>query len=151
MGFLFLGENVQTCVEAPFNPNIAHVFYLVGFIESWGRGIEKICNACQEDGVPQPEYTINPGDIMIKFMAPEDRVVRSTTSRVTEKVTEKQILHLLREDPAYTYTMLAEKTSLSRKSISLKIKALKEKGIIERIGSDTKGYWKSNGNELENE
>lgn len=24
----------------PFNPNIAHVFYLAGFIESWGRGIE---------------------------------------------------------------------------------------------------------------
>ena len=25
----------------PFNPNIANVFYLAGFIESWGRGIEK--------------------------------------------------------------------------------------------------------------
>ena len=25
----------------PFNPNIAYVFYLAGFIESWGRGIEK--------------------------------------------------------------------------------------------------------------
>ena len=24
----------------PFNPNIANVFYLAGFIESWGRGIE---------------------------------------------------------------------------------------------------------------
>ena len=24
----------------PFNPNIAYVFYLAGFIESWGRGIE---------------------------------------------------------------------------------------------------------------
>lgn len=28
----------------PFNPNIAHTFYLAGFIESWGRGIEKICD-----------------------------------------------------------------------------------------------------------
>lgn len=73
---------------------------------------------------------------MIKFTAPEDRVVGSTTSRVTEKVNEKQILQLLREARAYTYTILAEKTSLSRKSVSLKIKALKEKGIIERIGSD---------------
>lgn len=25
----------------PYNPNIANVFYLAGFIESWGRGIEK--------------------------------------------------------------------------------------------------------------
>lgn len=26
----------------PFNPAIANVFFLAGFIESWGRGIEKI-------------------------------------------------------------------------------------------------------------
>ena len=56
--------------SSPYNPNIAHVFYLAGFIESWGRAIEKICSACERDGVPQPEYTINPGDIMIKFTAP---------------------------------------------------------------------------------
>lgn len=72
----------------PFNPNIAHVFYLAGFIESWGRGIKKICSACSDDGVPQPEYTINPGDIMIKFTAPENRVVRSTTQKVGERVGE---------------------------------------------------------------
>lgn len=62
---------------------------LAGFIESWGRGIEKICSACEEDGVPLPEYTINPGDIMIKFTAPEDRVIRSGIRKVTEKVTER--------------------------------------------------------------
>jgi ATP-dependent DNA helicase RecG len=61
----------------PYNPNIANVFYLAGSIESWGRGIEKIFNACKEDGVPEPSYTVHPGDIMIKFTAPEDRVIRS--------------------------------------------------------------------------
>jgi len=29
----------------PFNPNIANGFFRVGFIETWGRGIEKICEA----------------------------------------------------------------------------------------------------------
>ena len=42
----------------------------------------------EKDGVPQPEYTINPGDIMIKFTAPEDRVIHSVTGRVAEKVTD---------------------------------------------------------------
>ena len=138
--------------SSPYNPNIAHVFYLAGFIESWGRGIEKICSACEKDGVPQPEYTINPGDIMIKFTAPEDRLIRSVTSRVTEKVTDKvtdtldetslKILNLLAVDPAYTTTFLAENLSLSRKTVSLRLKMLKENGLIERIGSDRKGYWK---------
>ena len=74
----------------PFNLNIAHIFYLAGFIESWGRGIEKICSACEKDGVPQPVYTINPGDIVIEFNAPEDRIIRfgKVTDRVIDKVTD---------------------------------------------------------------
>lgn len=39
---------------------IAHVFYLAGFIESWGRGIEKICQACRGENVPLPESEERP-------------------------------------------------------------------------------------------
>ena len=90
---------------------------------------------------------------MIKFTAPEDIIVRAYTNGVTEKVTEvtevtekvteneQQILSLLLEDPAYTYTNLSERLSISRKTVSIRIKSLKEKGLIKRIGSDTKGYW----------
>ena len=135
----------------PFNPNIAYVFYLAGFIESWGRGIEKICTVCKNDGVFQPEFTVHPQDIMIKFSAPEDRIVRTSTDRVTEKVTERvtervteaenQLLALLMEDPAYTYEVLSKKLNVSRKTIGGLIKSLKSKNIIYRVGSDTKGYW----------
>lgn len=138
--------------SSPYNPNIAHVFYLAGFIESWGRGVEKICSACKNDGVPQPVYTINPGDIMIEFTAPKDRVIRSVTRKVTDRVTEKvtdnldeksiQILALISEDPAYTTAIIAERLSISRKTVSQRLKEMKGKGIIERIGSDRKGYWK---------
>ena len=129
--------------SSPYNPNIAHVFYLAGFIESWGRGIEKICSACEKDGVPQPVYTINPGDIMIEFTAPEDRVIRfgKVTDRVIDKVTdeERALLSLLAEDPGYTMPQLSEKMGISRKTIAQRIKQLKEKGTIERIGSDRNG------------
>ena len=94
---------------------------------------------------------------MIKFTAPEDRVVRSATSKVGERVgekvgeklsqTEETILSLLHEDPAYTYTSLAEKTGLSEKSIFVRLKSLKQKGIIERVGSDKRGHWKINKDE----
>ena len=121
----------------PFNPNIAYVFYLAGFIESWGRGIEKNCTVCKNDGVFQPEFTVHPQDIMIKFSAPEDRVVRTSADRVTEKVTERvtekvtetenQLLALLMEDPAYTYEALSKKLKVSRKTIGGLIKSLKAK------------------------
>ena len=47
-----------------------------GFIESRGRGVEKICNALKADNLPMPEYTVTPGDIMIKFTGPEDRIIK---------------------------------------------------------------------------
>lgn len=141
-------------VSRPYNPSIANVYYLAGFIESWGRGIEKMCRACEEDGSPLPKYTIHPGDIMICFNAAEDRIIRTSINRVTERVTEKvtervteaekELLGLLLEDPAFTYTVLAKKLGVSRKTVSERIRSLKEKGIIQRIGSDSKGYWKVN-------
>ena len=36
---------------------------------------------------------------------------------------------------------LTEKLGISRKTVSNRLKALKEKGVIHRVGSDTKGYW----------
>ena len=69
----------------PYNPNIANVFYLAGFIESWGRGIEKICDACKNENLPEPEFTVKPGDIMVKFNAPEDRIVRGQSRESEER------------------------------------------------------------------
>lgn len=76
---------------------------------------------------------------MIEFTAPEDRVIRSVTRKVTEKVTEKvtdtldeksvRILDLISEDPAYTSAAIAEKLSLSRKTVSQRLKELKEKEV----------------------
>ena len=80
---------------------------------------------------------------MIKFSAPEDRVVRTSTDRVTERVTEaeNQLLAFLMEESAYTYEVLPKKLNVSRKTIGGLIKSLKSKNIICRVGSDTKGYW----------
>ena len=134
----------------PYNPNIAYVFYLAGFIESWGRGVEKICNALKADNLPMPEYTVNPSDIMIKFTGPEDRIIRVTdkvtngvTGEVTDKVTdrERQVLQFLVEDPGYTMPQLAEKMTVSRKTVAGYLKSLKEKGLIERVGTTRSGHW----------
>ena len=147
-------ENLmQKHASKPYNPNIAHVFYLAGFIESWGRGVEKICQALKADNLPLPEYTIHPGDIMIKFTAPEDRIVRlnkqftdNLSDNFSDKLTDKEqkTLELLLEDPGYTASQLAQKLLVSRVSATKYLKALKEKGIIERIGSDRSGHWKIN-------
>ncbi len=131
----------------PYNPDIAHIFYLAGFIESWGRGIEKIYDSLKADNLPLPEYTVHPGDIMIKFTGPEDRIVRvnnEVNDRVNVHVNDREsaLLNYLAQDPGYTVTQLAEMMNVSRKTIAGYLKALKEKGAIERIGTTRTGYWK---------
>lgn len=98
-----------------------------------------ICAACRKDEVPQPVYTVNPGDIMIQFTAPEDRIIRSV--KVTDRVTDpdQALLQAISEDPGYTLLQLAEKMKVSRKNIAMRLKKMKDSGVIERIGSDRKG------------
>ena len=96
---------MQKHASKPYNPDIAHVFYLAGFIEGWGRGIEKICSSLKVDNLPLPEYTIHPGDIMIKFTAPEDRIIRSTGS-LSEKLSDKlsiQISFLIKNKECWNF------------------------------------------------
>lgn len=38
----------------PYNPSIANVFYRMGYIENWGRGVEKIVTACERAWCPTP-------------------------------------------------------------------------------------------------
>ena len=124
----------------PYNPDIARVFYRAGYIESWGRDIQKIRDACKNFGTDEPEYMVHGEDIMVKFKALQSAKV---TEKVTEKVTdiEKRILAILKERPYVTYDEIANEVGVSRKTISQKIKMLKEKGFITRVGSAKKGYW----------
>ena len=62
------------------------------------------------------------------------------SSQVNER--QKELLSYLLQDPGYTVTQLSEIISVSRKTIAGYLKALKDKGIIERIGTARNGYWK---------
>ena len=128
----------------PFNPNIAHVYYLAGFIESWGRGVEKIRVACRNSGAPEPEYTVNPGDIMIKFSAGyQSDVGVNVGVNVGVKLssTEQKIINLIKDDSQITTSILAEKIGVTERTIERNIQKLKEKNMIFRVGSDKAGEW----------
>ncbi len=67
-------------------------------------------------------------------------------NRVNDKVNDKvnDLLAILTNHPEYTVTQLADVSGVSRKTIAARLKELKGKGYIERMGSSRKGYWKIN-------
>ena len=56
----------------PYNPKLANVFFKSGMIEAWGRGFEKIKEACRLYDGPLPEYEINESGIMVLCRAVTD-------------------------------------------------------------------------------
>ena len=58
-----LGEHSS----APFNPLVANTFFRAGEIEAWGRGIERIFQACKEAGTPEPQWRWTNNDLWMEF------------------------------------------------------------------------------------
>ncbi len=51
----------------PWNPRIAHVFYLRGIIEEWGRGTLKMESEALGAGLPRPEIEDAGGCVTVRF------------------------------------------------------------------------------------
>lgn len=148
------GWTVETLMgkhrSKPFNPNIANGFFRAGFIETWGRGIEKICEACRNYGTTLPEYTVYPEDIMIKFEAlntaknTAKNIAKNTANSSKNKIEENTpiVLEFLRQYPKTTQKNIIENLNISKRTLERIISLLKEDGYIERIGNNRSGYWK---------
>ena len=132
------------------NPAIANAFAYMKIIEKWGTGIPRIFRECTEYGLPEPELIDFDGDFRVnmyrKSLISEKQVtdVTEKVTDVTEKVTgiEAKILELISNDPVITTSKLANMLSVTRKTISTHMKIMKKNNVIERIGSERKGYWK---------
>jgi len=51
----------------PYNPDIANAFFRSGYVEAWGRGIEKINELCTNAGLPLPLITYNHSGYWVEF------------------------------------------------------------------------------------
>ena len=69
------------------NDLIAKVFFRAGFVEKWGRGIEKVCLNCREYGNPNPIYSVSPCDVMVRL----DAILSAQFICEKEQVFPKQV------------------------------------------------------------
>lgn len=53
----------------PFNPLLASAFFRAGYVESWGRGIEKMRRECANHDVPAPIFDTSMSGLMLTFKA----------------------------------------------------------------------------------
>ena len=111
----------------PFNPKLANVFFKSGMIEAWGRGFEKIREACALYDGPLPEYEINEAGIMVLCKA---------CDRYLEPIVK--IVNYLKDNEEITTAKGVEITGKSEAQVRRYLKVLCNLGIIKSTRT-TKG------------
>tara|TARA_R100000027_G_C2240552_1_gene91894 strand:- start:810 stop:1385 length:576 start_codon:yes stop_codon:yes gene_type:complete len=124
----------------PRNPLIAEVCYKAGYIDSWGRGVKKITEACKKADLPEPMFHERSGGFLVELARTPVKSEVKATQKSSEKSSEK-ILRMLSETPEMTIAELASSIGISTRGIEKNLKALQEKGKLRRIGPDKGGHW----------
>ncbi len=140
----------------PYNPLIANTFFRAGFIEAWGRGIEKIKDSCVEARNPMPEYVVKKEDIMVTFKSLKTNTTQGVTQGVTQGATQgvtqadintienaipMRILKVIKNNPTLSQSQIAEMLGEKRDTIKYHIRKMRLSGIIAREGTSQNGKW----------
>lgn len=94
----------------PYNPLIANTFFQAGFIEAWGRGIEKIKDSCTEAGNPMPEYVVKKEDMMVTFKS----LITDATPNITQGTTQTDISAIGNSIPMRILKVIKDNLTLSQ-------------------------------------
>lgn len=134
----------------PRNPLIANTLYLSKDIEKWGSGFKRITDECKAENV-KVEFKIKKSGFTVIFYRKTDEELfdltqndKNNSANGTKIGTENIILSILKKTPDITQKELSEITSIPLRTVKRIMQKFKEQNIIERIGSDRKGYWKIN-------
>lgn len=74
----------------PFNPDIANTFFRAGYIESWGRGIEKVIFACKSYGCPKPEWEFDGSSLSTTIWFKKNRSAHDVNKSVLDVVQDEK-------------------------------------------------------------
>lgn len=136
----------------PHNPEIARVFFRAGEIEAWGRGIQRILEACREAGTPEPRIEFDGRDVWVEFPFSETYLqsvgsvqagdqFEQTAQETTQETTQERIVALLRGEPELTRRALADRVGLSADGVKYHLDRLRQAGRIRHVGPTKKGRW----------
>lgn len=137
-------------VSNPRNSVLMRIFLKLGIVEHTGHGIPMIVEKYGREA-----FDIH--DSYINVIIPFNKNVMETMNQIgkndgkndgknliNEELTEneKRILLELINNPSVPYDQLVIDLKISRRTVSRVFVSLVEKGYIERIGTNKKGYWK---------
>ena len=171
-GILPDGYNLQSLIEEHSsyvrNKLIANAFYIAGFIENWGRGIEKVQEEFAAAALPMPVFETNSGGVLVTI--PRGNITKNVTKNVTKtmpnntlvnnKIVEQHItksitkttpitlsgaalkvVRMIEKNPNITTAQMAEVIGVAKRNLIVLTNNLQRDGIIRHIGPARGGHW----------
>ena len=119
----------------PRNPLIADIFFNAGFIESWGRGIIKVLDECKNNGLPEPDISLNSGGIIVTLFknVPDEK----NTKKLNLNDRQIKALNYLKEHKKITNSEYQSLNGCARNTASRDLTDLVKKDLV--ITSKQKG------------
>ena len=158
------GKTLEELLKRPTsqrrNQLVCDIFSRLDFMERRGSGIKKIFQAYENDN-KKPNFEIIDDVFIVTFYS---RLYRNNDSvdinveknvgiNVERKIKEKyhelsntsvDIINLVEINKHITQPEIAKELNKATNTIYRNIKVLKDMGILERVGSNKKGYWRIN-------
>lgn len=132
----------------PFNPKLAHVFFISGMIEAWGRGFDKIRTACDAlYHTPIPEYEITSDGIMVHCRANEKYLQLAMENRLGvdetiqnrfrdgERMDVIRIMELADTSKAFTSAEVQAALGKPKPTVARLLKKICDAGLLKMVGS----------------
>ena len=133
------------------------MLYSTSYIERWGSGVRRITDACAYRNVETPTWTTDGYFVTVTFKRPDynanvpkDDTINGTKDCIkdcTKELSDRQvdILHIIEENCTITSQMIAQKIaqkgSVSQRTIMYDLADLQSKGILAREGGRKNGRW----------
>lgn len=119
----------------PRNILIADVCFKGGYIDSWGRGMFKIYNACKEAGLPEPEIQELQNGLLVTLF--NSNSVPKSYSKTNLNERQQKALEFVKEYGRITNKEYQEQFNVSRITATRDLIDLVEQKILK--SSETKG------------
>jgi ATP-dependent DNA helicase RecG len=136
------------------NPLLAQLMYYSKDIESFGTGLKRITEACDNADV-KVEFQMLKLGFAVVFYRPDENFI-TTEKKFSDQInvqinvqlnkTEKQVLSAVANNPTMTLDEIAKHISKSAKTAQRHLDSLRTKKIIKRVGSRKDGHWEIIGN-----
>jgi ATP-dependent DNA helicase RecG len=121
----------------PRNRLIADVFFMAGYIESWGRGIDIMMEGCREYGLPEPIIAEEQGGISVTFL--KDIYTEEYLRSFNLNERQTRALLYIKENGEITNAIYQFINKISKAVATKDLSDLVGQNLIQKVGTTGKG------------